>query len=257
MSERKIVPGNPYPLGAIWDGGGVNFALYSEGATAVELCLVDDDGGEARVPLRERTAFVWHGYVRGVGPGQKYGYRVHGPYEPSRGLRFNPRCRLLDPYARALTGREDWGRGLFAYELGHGDGDLATHGEECSGAPLGVVVDPSFDWEGDRPPNVPFHKSILYETHVRGLTMRHPEVPPEIRGTYAGVASDPMIRHFQRLGITAVELLPVHGFVDDKILLDRGLRNYWGYNTIAFFAPDVRYRSVDRPARASPSSSRW
>ncbi len=243
----RILPGAPFPLGATYDGSGVNFALYSEHATGVELCLVDRTGKETRVPLRERTGFTWHGWVEGIEPGQVYGYRVSGPYEPQRGLRFNPNNLLLDPYAKAIDSVEHWDDGMFAYELGHADGDLARNNSDARGAPLGVIVDPAFDWEGDTPPNIPFHQSIFYEVHVRGATIRHPEVPPELRGTFGGLASDPMIRYFTELGVTALELLPVHGFVDDKLLLDKGLRNYWGYNSIAFFAPDVRYRSIDVP----------
>jgi glycogen operon protein len=242
----RLLPGRPYPLGATWDGRGVNFALYSENATGVELCLVDPSGDETRIPMRERTEFVWHGYVPSIEPGQLYGYRVSGPYDPARGLRFNPNNLLLDPYARALDRAERWDEGLFGYELGSGD-DARRSDRDARGVPRGVVVDPAFDWEGDAPPDIPFHASVFYEVHVRGATMRHPDVPEAIRGTYAGLASDPMIAHLTELGITAVELLPVHGYVDDKHLLDRGLRNYWGYNSIAFFAPDVRYRSRDIP----------
>ena len=244
--RMQIGKGQPYPLGATWDGKGVNFALYSENASGVELCLVDERGEEVRVPLRERTAFVWHAYVPGIGPGQAYGYRVHGPYEPSRGLRFNPNVRLLDPYAKALQSPEKWGQELFGYELGHEHGDLTMYGGTANGAPLGVVIDDAFDWEGDTRPNTPFHKSVIYETHVRGATIRHPEVAPEDRGKFAGIASEPMIRHFTGLGVTAVELLPVHAFVDDGFLLDRGLRNYWGYNNLSYFAPDTRYRAEQR-----------
>ncbi|MDB4996877.1 MAG: hypothetical protein JWM74_4309 [Myxococcaceae bacterium] len=242
----RPLPGHPYPLGATWDGKGTNFAVYSENATIVELCLVDDEGNERRVPLRERTAFVWHAYLPGIGPGQQYAFRMHGPYDPKRGLRFNPNNRLLDPYAKALSGPEHWDRGLFAYQVGHKDGDLAIRREDATGAPLAVVIDPAFDWGDDAAPNVPFHKSVIYETHVRGLTMKHPEVAQEHRGTYTGVASDPLIAHYKKLGITAVELLPVHAFIDDKMLLDRGLRNYWGYNTIAYFAPETRFRTENR-----------
>ncbi|HEY8077334.1 MAG TPA: glycogen debranching protein GlgX [Labilithrix sp.] len=236
----RLLPGRPSPLGATWDGKGVNFALYSENATGVELCLVDPShAAETRIPLRERTGFTWHGYVPSIGPGQRYGYRVSGPYEPARGLRFNPNVLLLDPYAKALDRVENWDEGLFAYVIGREDLDRSEH--DARGAPRGIVIDRSFDWEGDVRPQVPFHQSVFYEVHVKGATVRHPDVPPELRGTYRGLASDAMIRHFQELGVTALELLPVHGFVDDKHLLDRGLRNYWGYNSIAFFAPDVRY----------------
>ncbi|WAS90629.1 glycogen debranching protein GlgX [Nannocystis punicea] len=245
----RIRPGNAYPLGATWDGRtGVNFALYSEHASRVELVLVDADGGERGVQLRERTAFVWHGFVEGVGPGQRYGYRVYGPWAPDEGLRFNPRNLLMDPYAKAFSGVTRWEDGAFSYDIASDDPDRdrLANPRESRGVPLGVVIDPSFDWQDDRAPNTRVPKTIIYETHVKGLTMRHPEVPPELRGTYLGVASTPIVRHLSELGVTAVELLPVHQFVDDKFLLDRGLRNYWGYNTIGFFAPDVRYRSGHR-----------
>ena len=223
----------------------MNFALFSENAEAVDLCLVEAEGREERVRLRERTAFVWHAYLPGVGPRQLYGYRVHGPYEPDQGLRYNPHNLLLDPYTRAVDGHESWDDGLFAYELGHPDGDLKMADTDARGAPLGVVVDPHFDWGSDRPPATPFHRSVIYEVHVRGATVRHPEVPPAIRGKFAGLASEPMIRHFKELGVTALELLPVHAFVDDKFLLDRKLRNYWGYNSIAFFSPESLYRTKE------------
>jgi isoamylase len=238
----KLLPGSPYPLGATWDGEGVNFALYSENATAVELCLFDESGAETRLLVPHRTTFVWHAYVPDLGPGQRYGYRVHGPYAPARGLRFNPHVVLLDPYAKALDGVERWEKGCFAYELGHPEADLRPVDADQLGAPRGVVIDPTFDWEGDARPQTPMHRTVIYEAHVRGLTMRHPEVPEALRGTYAGVAHPSVVRHLRDLGVTAVELMPVHAFVDDKILLDRGLRNYWGYNTIGFFAPDVRYK---------------
>ncbi len=247
MNDTEIRPGTPFPLGATWDGSGVNFAIFSENATGVDLCLVDSEARERRIPLRERTAFVWHAYVSGIGPRQLYGYRVHGPYEPNRGLRFNPNNLLLDPYAKAVDGHESWDLGLFAYEMGNPDGDLKMAATDTRGVPMGVVVDPAFDWEGDRPPATPFHRSIIYEVHVRGATVTHPEVPAEIRGKFAGLASEPMIRHFKDLGVTAIELLPIHAFADDKILLDRNLRNYWGYNSVSFFAPETRYRTRDYP----------
>jgi glycogen operon protein len=244
---RRTRPGVPYPLGATWDGRGVNFALYSEHASGVELCLFDADGREERVPLRERTAFVWHAYLPDVTPGARYGYRVSGPYEPGKGLRFNEHVVLLDPYAKAVDGATRWEAGAFAYPMGTAEADLKRSDEEALGAPRAVVIDLSFDWEGDERPNVPLHRMVIYEAHVRGLTMRHPEVPEGVRGTYAGVASDAMLRHFKELGVNAVELLPVHAFVDDKVLLDRGLRNYWGYNSIGFFAPETRYSRSDTP----------
>ena len=243
--ETRARPGVPYPLGATWVGDGVNFALYSEHASRVELCLFDENGVETRIPVRERTAFVWHAYVPGVMPGTRYCYRVSGEYAPEKGLRFNEHVLLLDPYAKAVEGHEQWERGVFAYQLGHADGDLAKCEKEALGAPRAVVVDTSFDWGDDARPGIPLHHSVIYEAHVRGMTMRHPEVPEKIRGKYAGLASDPMIRYFKDLGVNMLELLPVHAFVDDKILLDRGLRNYWGYNSIAFFAPETRYRTAD------------
>ena len=243
----RSLPGKPFPLGATWDSRGVNFALYSENATGVELCLIGKNGQETRIPVRERTGFVWHCYVPSVKAFQLYGYRVSGPYEPERGLRFNPNNLLLDPYAKALDRPEVWDEGLFAYELGSPEGDLKRSERDARGIARGVVIDHTFDWGNDAPPDIPFHKSVFYEVHVKGATARHPEVPPEIRGKYAGLASDAMIKHFTQLGITAVELLPVHGFVDDKHLLDQKLRNYWGYNSIAFFAPDVRYRTENIP----------
>jgi isoamylase len=242
---RSTLPGVPYPLGASLDAEGVNFALYSENATAVELCLFDGDGHETRLPVHDRTAFVWHVYVPGVEAGARYGYRVHGPFDPERGLRFNAQVVLLDPYAKATDGPERWDRGCFAHRAGEPDGDLAPADQPQLGAPRGVVVDGEFDWEGDAPLGIPLHRSVIYETHVRGISMRHPQVPEALRGTYAGLAHPAVIGHLRELGITAVELMPVHAFVDEKHLLDRGLRNYWGYSSIGFFAPDSRYRSGD------------
>ncbi|AZI42467.1 glycogen debranching enzyme GlgX [Deinococcus psychrotolerans] len=240
----QIRPGNPDPLGATWDGHGTNFALYSEHASAVELCLFDEGGAETRLPLTEQTAFVWHGYVPGVHPGQRYGYRVSGEYAPERGLRFNPNVVLLDPYAKAVEGTEQFKQGVFAYVPGDEDNQPQT--EDQRGAPLGLVVDPGFDWQGDQPPKVPFHQSVIYEAHVRGLTMTHPEVPEELRGTYAGIANPPTLKYLKELGITAIELMPVHLHVDDPFLLDKGLDNYWGYSTLSFFAPEVRYSAAAR-----------
>jgi glycogen debranching enzyme GlgX/malto-oligosyltrehalose synthase len=196
--------------------------------------------------MRQRTELVWHVFVEGVGPGQLYGYRVDGPWEPQRGLRFNRRCVLLDPYARAVSRTADWRLGGFAHDVLHPDKDLVRVERDQRAAPLGLVVDSAFDWRGDAPPNVPMRKSLIYEAHVKGMTMRHPDVPPELRGTYAGVASEPIVEHLRELGVTAIELCPIHGFVDDQLLLEKGLRNYWGYNSIAFFAPDVRYRAGAR-----------
>jgi glycogen operon protein len=243
-------PGRPYPLGATWDGAGVNFALFSEHATAVELCLFDpaDPGRErARISIEERTDQVWHAYLPEARPGLLYGYRVHGPYEPAAGHRFNPAKVLLDPYAKAISGTVQWGDTLFGYRIGDPAEDLAPdHRDNAAAVPKSVVVDTAFTWGDDRPPRTPWHKTVIYEVHVKGLTVRHPEVPRELRGTYAGLASKPAVDYFRWLGITAVELLPVHHFVREKALADRGLTNYWGYNSIGYFAPDVRYASSGR-----------
>lgn len=243
---RSPLPGIPYPLGATLDAGGVNFALFSEHATAVDLCLFDDDHQETRIPVRARTAFVWHVYVPELPVGTRYGYRVHGPYDPAAGHRFNPEVVLLDPYAKALDGPVNWDQGCFGYPLGGAEEDMVAEGRPQMGAPRAVVVDTSFDWDDDAPLGTALHRSIIYETHVRGLTQTHPDVPPELRGTYSGLAHPAIIAHLQDLGVTAVELMPIHAFVDDKHLLDRGLRNYWGYNSIGFFAPDPRYKSAGK-----------
>jgi glycogen operon protein len=237
-------------LGAAWDGAGVNFAVYSENATAVELCLfgADDPGTEVeRVRVRERSAHVWHCYVRDLRPGQLYGFRVDGPYEPEAGLRFNAAKLLIDPYAKAVTGAIDWNAPVFAYKLGDPEADLGKDDtDDAWGKPKAVVIDPHFDWDGDRPPRVPWPDSVIYEVHARGFTMKHPAVAERQRGTFAGVASDPMVEYLTKLGVTAVELLPVHDFLHDKNLVDQGLRNYWGYNTTSFFAPHAGYASGDR-----------
>ena len=242
--QPPVGPGEPYPLGATWDGQGVNFALYSEHATRVELCLFDDEGRETRLPLKEQTHRVWHGYVRGLRPGQRYGYRVHGPYEPDKGLRFNPNVVLLDPYAKALDGLENFERGVFAYRPGEAQEDRAMQEEDQRGVPLGVVIDPWFDWSGDRAPNTPLHESVIYEAHVKGMTMLHPDVPQELRGTYAGLAHPSMVGYLKELGVTTVELMPVHAHLDDPFLIDKGLTNYWGYSTLNFFAPELRYSAA-------------
>ncbi len=239
----KTLPGSPHPLGATWDGEGVNFALFSQHAEAVELCLFDADGTETRVPVTQRTAFIWHVYLPEVRVGQRYGYRVHGPYDPARGHRFNPNVVLVDPYAKSMDRVEDYAQGCFAYELGSAEADLVPSQRPALGAPRGVVIDPAFDWEGDTPPRVPLRRAVIYEAHVKGLTKLHPDVPEHLRGTYSGIAHPAVIGYLKSLGITTLELLPVHAFVDDQHLLDKGLRNYWGYNSLGFFAPDVRYRS--------------
>ena len=244
---KTLLPGKPYPQGATWDGTGVNFSLYSERATGVDLCLfeeVDASDGET-IALRECTGYVWHGYLPGVKLGQLYGYRVHGPYDPEHGDRFNSAKLLIDPYARAVAGQLNWDAPVFGYKLGDPTADLSSdNADDAWGVPKGVVTTSHFDWGNDRPPLTPLHDSILYELHVKGFTALHPEIPPEIRGTYAGLAHPVVTDYLKKLGITAVELMPVHEFVDDKALLDRGLRNYWGYNSINFFAPEARYSAA-------------
>ena len=250
-SRSPLWPGRPYPLGATWDGAGVNVALFSEHATAVELCLFDGPNtSQAReqVVLRERTDLVWHGYVPDLRPGQLYGYRVHGPYAPDRGLRFNPAKLLIDPYARALAGELQWRGEVFGYRVEDPSGDLSRDERDSAAfVPRSVVVDPVFDWEGDQPPRTPWHRSIVYEMHVKGFTARHPGVPEKLRGTYAGLATPAALDHLTELGITAVELLPVHHHVDEHALVQRRLRDYWGYNPIAFFAPHAAYAADAHP----------
>jgi glycogen operon protein len=240
-------PGSPYPLGATWDGSGVNFGLFSEHATKVEMCMFDGPDGNremARIPMREQTDQVWHIYLPEARPGQRYGYRVEGPYDPTSGHRFNPAKLLLDPYAKAIDGTIRWSDALFGYPIGHPDADLARDDRDsAANIPKCVVIDPAFTWGEDRPPRIPWNETIIYEVHVKAFTARHPDVPKALRGTYAGLASSPAIEYLRSLGITAAELLPVHQFVADKHLVERGLTNYWGYNSIGFFAPDVRYAS--------------
>jgi isoamylase len=242
----KIWPGKPYPLGATWDGAGVNFSIFSENATKVELCLFDgpNSQNETRIPITQQTHQVWHSYLPEVRPGQLYGYRVHGPYRPADGLRFNPAKLLLDPYAKAIAGSIQWSNALFGYTVGNAKADLSLNNEDsAAGMPKCVVVDPAFSWGNDMPPKTPWHRTIIYELHVKGYTKLHPDVPPELRGTYGGLSCPPVIEYLKHLGITAVELMPVHQFVADRHLKDRGLTNYWGYNTIGFFAPEVSYAS--------------
>jgi glycogen operon protein len=244
----KVWPGQSYPLGATWDGAGVNFAIFSENATGVELCLfagLDDHKEVAHIQIKEQTDQVWHAYLPEVRPGQLYGYRVHGPYEPEAGHRFNPAKLVIDPYAKAIAGTIRWDDALFAYPLGDPAEDLSRD-DRNSGPylPKSVVVDPAFSWGDDRPPRIPWHKTIIYEVHVNGFTARHPDVPPELRGTYAGLTCPPALDYLRSLGITAVELMPVHQFVADWQLVERGLTNYWGYNSIGFFAPDALYAST-------------
>ena len=246
----RVWPGRPYPLGATWDGRGVNIALYSENATHVELCLFDSPSATQetqRIELPEQTDLVWHGYFPDLRPGNIYGFRVDGPYDPENGHRFNRHKVLLDPYAKAVVRTLRWGDELFGYRIGDARADLSfDEHDNAASAPLAAVIDPAFTWGDDRLPRTPPHKTVIYELHVKGFTQRHPEIPQHLRGSYAAIGSDAAIRHFRRLGVTAVELLPVHLHVDDRHLADRGLANYWGYNTLAFFAPDIRFQSRDR-----------
>jgi isoamylase len=238
-------PGNVYPLGATWDGKGTNFALFSENATGVELCLFDKDDQETRLALTEVSNFVWHGYVPGVGPGQRYGYRVHGPYAPHEGHRFNPNKLLIDPYAKALDSDVGNGAELFGYSWDSPEQDLSFSDlDSASLVPKSVVIDQSFDWEGDQLLQTPWHETVIYETHVKGFTKRHLDIPEELRGTYAGLGHPAAIEHLLRLGITAVELMPVHHFLSHPgHLIDKGLKNYWGYDSVNYFAPYAGYSS--------------
>jgi glycogen operon protein len=236
----KLKPGEPFPLGAMCDGAGTNFSLFSEVGERVELCLFDEQGNERRVVLPERTAFCFHGYLPGVGPGQRYGFRVHGPWDPANGHRCNPAKLLLDPYARAITGDIEWNPALFPYPLG-GDDLQREDSDSAPFMPKAVVVDAAFDWENDRPLRRKLHETIVYEVHVKGFTMRHPDVPEQLRGTYAGMAHPAAVEYLASLGVTAVELLPIHQFVHEQHLLDKGLRNYWGYHSYGYFAPHAEY----------------
>ncbi len=247
----EVWPGRPFPLGASWDGSGTNFSLFSEHAERVELCLFDDDGREARIPVTQRRAQNWHCYLPEIGPGQRYGYRVHGPYDPANGHRFNPAKLLIDPYAKAIEGVVDFegDANVLPYipSGGGDDDDLELDDEDDSAAiPKSVVVDRAFDWEGDVPLRIPFADTVIYETHVRGFTMIHPDVREDLRGTYAGLASEPALSYLKGLGITAVELLPIHHISDESFLVDRGLSNYWGYSTIGYFAPHSEYAATGR-----------
>jgi glycogen operon protein len=241
----QIWPGTAYPLGATYDGSGTNFTLFSEVAERVELCLFDAEGAEERFDLPDMDGFVWHAFLPGVEPGQRYGYRVHGPYDPSRGHRCNPNKLLLDPYAKAIDGTFQWGQGLFSYNFGD---PHSRNDEDSAGAmPKSVVINPFFDWGVDRPPKRQYAESVIYEAHVKGFTYQHPEIPAELRGTYGAIAYPVVIDHLRSLGVTAIELMPVHHFANDATLIDRGLSNYWGYNTIGFFAPDSKYSSSTHP----------
>jgi isoamylase len=246
MADKSIRlrEGLPHPRGATWDGKGVNFSLFSANATKVELCLFDDTAEKEldRIELPEYTDEIWHGYVEGVGPGSVYGYRAHGPYEPEQGHRFNPNKLLLDPYSREFIGHLKWDHACFGYTIG-AEGDDLTFDERDSApfVPKSVVVDPDFDWRQSSKPLVPRDRTIVYETHVRGYTKLHPAVPEHLRGTFAGLGIPRIIQYIKSLGVTSVELLPIHAFLNDSHLLDKGLTNYWGYNSIAFFAADPRY----------------
>ena len=247
-TKPAVWPGKPYPLGSTWDGEGVNFALFSERAQRVDLCLFDAKGRieTHRIQLPEQTNQVWHAYLPQARPGLLYGYRVYGPYEPAQGLRFNHNKLLLDPYAKQIHGMLRWSDAHFGYRIGSRREDLSFDRRDgAPGMPKAKVIDSAFTWGNDRPPRIPWHESIIYELHVKGFTIRHPQVPDRLRGTYAGLATVPVIDYLTRLGITAVELMPVHYFIDDRHLVDRGLRNYWGYNSIAFFAPELRYAASD------------
>ena len=241
----RNMPGKPYPLGATWDGLGVNFAIFSENATKVELCLFDSPDSKyesKRIELTEYNNQIYHIYLKDIRPGQVYGYRVYGPYEPAKGLRFNANKVLVDPYAKSIVRTGSWDDSLFGYELGSKELDLGFDQRDSAPyAPLCAVVDQSFTWGNDVSPNHPWHKTVIYEAHVKGMTMKHPEIPEEIRGTYAALASEPIIRHLKKLGVTAIELMPIHHRVDNQNLVAAGLNNYWGYNTLGYFAPDMRY----------------
>ncbi|MDF2477337.1 MAG: glycogen debranching protein [Sphingobacterium sp.] len=245
--EPKIYTGTPYPLGATFDGHGVNFALFSEHAESVELCLYDDTEEEVevlKIKIKEKTHQVWHIYLNGIEPGQRYGYRVHGPYRPQEGHRFNANKLLIDPYAKAISGTVQWNDALFGYRIGAPEVDLSfDDANSAAYVPKSVVVDNRFDWGEDQPMRIPMHRSVIYEVHIKGFTALHPDIPENIRGTYAAMGHPVTIAYLKELGVTAVELLPVHHFLSDRHLIDKGLTNYWGYNSIGFFAPDIRYAS--------------
>ncbi len=252
VTPLAIWPGAPYPLGATWDGLGVNVALFSANATRVDLCLFDSPESDHEshcIPLPERTAMVWHGYLPDLRPGQLYGYRVHGPYAPERGHRFNPNKVVLDPYAKAVGRMVKWGNfEMFGYEVGHAGADQSYDARDNAAfAPLAAVIDPAFTWGADQPLKTPWHKTVIYELHVKGFTARHPGVPEALRGTYEGLTSDAALDHLIGLGVTAVELMPIHHHTDDRHLVERGMRNYWGYNTLSFLAPDQRYSARQGP----------
>jgi glycogen operon protein len=247
MNQSEVWPGQPYPLGAQYDGVGTNFSLFSELAERVELCLFDAEGNETRRELTEVTGCCWHGYLYGVGPGQAYGYRVHGPWNPDGGEWCNPSKLLIDPYAKALSGVVDWSEAVFPYRFDDPE-RLARNDEDSAPyVPKGLVTQPWFDWGDDRPPRIPWHETVVYELHVKGFTARFPDLPAGLRGTYSGLSHPAVVDYLTSLGVTAVELMPVHQFVHDKHLVDKGLRNYWGYNSIGYFAPHNEYRATSEP----------
>jgi isoamylase len=247
QTQPVVWPGKPYPLGANWDGEGVSFALFSEHAQKIELCLFDQAGRRElhRINMPEQTDQVWHCYLPEARPGLLYGYRAYGSYEPAKGLRFNPHKLLLDPYAKQIAGELKWSDSHFGYRVGHRQEDFSfDRRDSAPGMLKSMVIDSAFTWGSDRPPRTPWHKSVIYELHVKGFTIRHPRVPEALRGTYAGLGTGPVIEHLLKLGVTAIELMPVHYFIDDRQLVERGLRNYWGYNSIGFFAPVSRYSAT-------------
>jgi glycogen operon protein len=246
--EYRVWPGRPFPLGANYDGNGTNFSLFSEVAEKVELCLFAEDGTETRITLPEMTAFCWHAYLPDIGPGQRYGYRVHGPWAPNEGSRCNPNKLLIDPYARSIDGDVRWDEAVFPYHFSDPEGSK-NDADSAPFIPKSVVIDPYFEWENDHRPNTPWHETVIYEVHVKGFTARHPKIPEDIRGTYAAVAHPASVRHLKQLGITAVELLPIHHFIHDAHLVERGLSNYWGYNSIGYLAPYHGYAAANRPSR--------
>lgn len=244
--DMKVWPGQPYPLGSFYDGSGTNFSLFSEIAERVQLCLFDEEGKQTCVDLPEVIGYCWHGYLPEVGPGQRYGFRVHGPWDPDNGHRCNPAKLLLDPYAKAIEGQVGWDEAVFPYRFDDGP-DTLNDNDSAPFVPHSVVYQPFFDWSGDRSLQVPWHETVIYETHIKGFSINHPEIPSEIRGTYAGLAHPSAIEHLRQLGVTAVELMPIHQFIHNKFLVDKGLRNYWGYNSVGYFAPHNEYASDKRP----------
>ncbi len=247
--ELRVFPGTAYPLGATWDGNGVNFALFSEAATAVWLSIFSHDGIDevARIPLREQTDFVWHGYLPDARPGWLYGFRVDGPYEPKNGCRFNAKKLLLDPYGKAVFGSVQWADEVFGYTVGEGDDASPDPRDSARFMPKSVVIENAFSWGDDKRPRTAWSETVIYEVHLKGFTALNQQIPEELRGTYRGLADPQSIDYLKSLGVTAVELMPVHHFLDDRVLVDRGLTNYWGYNTLGFFAPEPRYGSSTAP----------